>query len=40
MLTHIAREADVQDALSNIYKLDVVSDRPVLIRIEDENGED
>jgi homoserine dehydrogenase len=40
MLTHIAREADVQDALSNIYNLDVVSDRPVLIRIEDENGED
>ena len=40
MLTHIAREADVQDALSNIYNLDVVSDRPVLIRIEDENEED
>ena len=40
MLTHIAREADVQDALSKIYNLDVVSDRPVLIRIEDENGED
>jgi homoserine dehydrogenase len=40
MLTHIAREADVQDALSNICNLDVVSDRPVLIRIEDENEED
>jgi homoserine dehydrogenase len=40
MLTHLAREADVQDALSDILNLDVVSDRPVLIRIEDENGED
>jgi homoserine dehydrogenase len=40
MLTHLAREADVQDALYDIYNLDVVSDRPVLIRIEDENGED
>jgi homoserine dehydrogenase len=40
MLTHLAREADVQKALSDIYDLDVVSDRPVLIRIEDENGED
>jgi len=40
MLTHLAREADVQKALSDIYDLDVVSDPPVLIRIEDENGED
>jgi len=40
MLTHLAREADVQKALSDIYDLDVVSDRPMLIRIEDENGED
>jgi len=40
MLTHLAREADVQKALSDIYDLDVVSDRPVIIRIEDENGED
>jgi homoserine dehydrogenase len=40
MLTHLAREADVQKALSDICDLDVVSDRPVLIRIEDENGED
>jgi homoserine dehydrogenase len=39
MLTHLAREADVQEALSDINNLDVVSDRPVLIRIEDENGE-
>jgi len=40
MLTHLAREADVQNALSDISNLDVVSDRPVLIRIENENEED
>jgi homoserine dehydrogenase len=40
MLTHLAREADVQKALTEILNLDVVSDRPVLIRIEDENQED
>jgi len=40
MLTHLAKEADVQKALSEIFNLDVVSDRPVLIRIEDENQED
>jgi homoserine dehydrogenase len=40
MLTHFAKEADVQKALSEIYDLDVVSDRPVLIRIEDEDGYD
>ena len=40
MLTHLAKEADVQNALSEIFNLDVVSDRPVLIRIEDENQED
>jgi homoserine dehydrogenase len=40
MLTHVAREADVQNALSDISNLDVVSDRPVLIRIENENEED
>ncbi|MBW2326729.1 MAG: homoserine dehydrogenase, partial [Deltaproteobacteria bacterium] len=39
MLTHLAREADVQKALTEILNLDVVSDRPVLIRIEDENQE-
>jgi hypothetical protein len=27
---------DVQKALTEIYNLDVVSDKPVLIRIEDE----
>jgi len=40
MLTHFAKEADVQKALSEIYDLDVVSDRPVLIRIEDEDCHD
>ncbi len=40
MLTHSAKEADVQKALSEIAHLDVVSDRPVLIRIEDETGLD
>ena len=38
MLTHIAKEADVKKALSEITLLDVVSSNPVLIRIEDENG--
>jgi homoserine dehydrogenase len=37
MLTHLAKEADVQQALSEIMNLDVVSAKPVLIRIEDEN---
>ncbi|MBW1840989.1 MAG: homoserine dehydrogenase [Deltaproteobacteria bacterium] len=40
MLTHLAREADVQEALTKITALDVVSDAPVLIRIEDEDGSD
>ncbi len=40
MLTHTAKEADVQKALSEIFHLDVVSDKPVLIRIEEENGQD
>jgi homoserine dehydrogenase len=39
MLTHSAKEASVQQALDEITSLDVVSDRPVLIRIEDENNE-
>lgn len=38
MLTHLARESDVKLALSEIVKLEVVSDIPVLIRIEDLNG--
>ena len=40
MLTHLAGEANVQKALTEILNLDVVSDRPVLIRIEDENQKD
>ena len=36
MVSHLAREADVQNALTHINNLDVVSDAPVLIRIEDE----
>ena len=40
MLTHRAKEADVSKALSEINSLDVVSRRPVLIRIEDENNQD
>jgi len=37
MVTHLAKEADVKKALSELAGTDVVSDRPVLIRIEDEN---
>ena len=40
MLTHAAKEAAVTKALNEIASLDVVSARPVLIRIEDENNED
>ncbi len=40
MLTHRAREADVKKALGEIAHLDIVSDQPTLIRIEDENGGD
>ena len=36
MLSHLAKEVDVQKALTEINNLDVVSDKPVLIRIEDE----
>jgi homoserine dehydrogenase len=35
MLSHLAKEADVKNALSEISALDVVSAEPVLIRIED-----
>jgi homoserine dehydrogenase len=38
MLTHHAREADVNRALAEIGALDVVAGLPMLIRIEDENG--
>jgi homoserine dehydrogenase len=40
MLTHLAREANVQHALADISDLDVVSARPVVIRIENDNEED
>lgn len=40
MLTHLAKEADVKNALSEITFLDVVCDKPVLIRIEDGNRQD
>ncbi|MCG6909945.1 MAG: homoserine dehydrogenase [Deltaproteobacteria bacterium] len=36
MLTHSALEADVKRALEEIERLDVVGEKPVLIRIEDE----
>jgi homoserine dehydrogenase len=35
MLSHLSREADVKEALKEIRGLEVVSDEPVLIRIED-----
>lgn len=38
MLTHVAREAAVQKALAEIRGLNVISAKPVLIRIEDENA--
>jgi homoserine dehydrogenase len=40
MLSHRAKEADVSKALLEINALDVVSDQPALIRIEDENIHD
>ena len=36
MLSHLVREADVKQALSEISALDVVSDEPILIRIEND----
>ena len=39
MFTHLSREKDVKQALTEIKELDVVADEPMLIRIEDENGE-
>jgi homoserine dehydrogenase len=38
IITHYAREADVQKALSEIGRLEVVGPAPVVIRIEDENA--
>ena len=39
MLTHWAKEADIQDAIQEITALDCVGAKPVLIRIEDETQE-
>ena len=36
MVSHLAKEADVQKALAEIDRLDVVSEPTMLIRIEDE----
>ena len=36
MTTHKAREIDVQDALAEIDRLDIVQDKTILIRIEDD----
>lgn len=40
MVTHLAKEADVKKALFKIASLEAVSDRPVIIRIEDEEDQD
>ncbi len=40
MLTHRAREADVQNAFRRIEALDVVDEKPMLIRLEETNGQD
>jgi len=40
MLTHQAVEKAVRQALAEITALDVVADTPILIRIEDEDGEE
>ncbi|WP_319524653.1 homoserine dehydrogenase [uncultured Desulfosarcina sp.] len=40
MLTHHAREKDVRRALSEISALDVVAGEPMVIRIEDQNGQE
>jgi homoserine dehydrogenase len=40
MLSHSAREKDVQTALSKINSLDVVAHEPMLIRIEDEDRDE
>ena len=38
ILTHLAKEQDVRMALAEIETLDIVSDRPVLIRVEETNS--
>jgi homoserine dehydrogenase len=39
MFTHRAKEADVRKAMAELEALDVVADKPMVIRIEDEDGE-
>ena len=40
MMSHLAKESDVKAAISEMDHLDVIGERPVLIRIEDENEEE
>jgi homoserine dehydrogenase len=40
MMTHLARESDMQEALRRIQELGVVDEEPMLIRVEDPNGQD
>jgi len=40
MLSHLAKEADMMHALAEIAGLDIVSDAPVFIRIEDDDDEE
>ncbi|MBW2100519.1 MAG: homoserine dehydrogenase [Deltaproteobacteria bacterium] len=40
MLTHLAKEADVKKALLEISSIEVVNDRPVIIRIEDKDEQE
>jgi homoserine dehydrogenase len=37
MVTHIAKEADVMNAMDQISSLDVIADTPVLIRIKSDD---
>lgn len=37
MITHEAKEANVQKALAKIHQLDIISEKAILIRIEDPN---
>lgn len=40
MLTHLAKEAEINDALKQIAALDAITAQPVLIRIEDGENQD
>ncbi len=39
MFTHMAKEADVKKAMAEIRAFDIVTDDPMVIRIEDKDGE-